>query len=494
MNTGVLPGSEGRSGSLVQLWTYNIQGYCTSSPALADLDGDGKLEVAFGSGSEALIVVNGEDGSLLWSYPILMSGNSSAPIAADIDSDQKPEVMFASADTLYAFQGESGEPIWSRQINPAVGASPCAADLDGDGTLEVIFGETNRIRTYDGETGDVIWTVTGYEIQDFGSSVAEDVDGDGVSEVMVMKQDSTGTHFALLSGIDGFELWSSMIDCGTANSPVPAYADINLDGYPEIVCCFGDNDLTVYNPLNGVVIWNVEFLGTNIHASPVLSDIDGNGSLEIIITAYAEEKMYAYSSLGDLIWTADVMYLPLATATIVDIDGDSELEIIQPSANTTAMKGCLQIFDAATGVQEYSQIYGNMLGSSPAVGDLDGDGFYDIVFGSSNAKVYALTMSDQGVESEDNQKALSLSVQSNPFSVQVAVSLDINSRGYTEVSILDLCGREVTRLYGGMLDAGVHTFIWDTTSQNDSEVASGLYLCVARSRDQVDSIELCLLR
>lgn len=495
MNTGVVPGSQGLSGTLSELWTFDIFAFSNSSPALADLDGDGQLEVVFGSANEALFAVNGEDGSILWSYPILICGNSGAPIIADIDNDQKPEVIFASEDTLYAFEGESGDLLWSSvHSHSSTGSSPCAADLDGDGTLEVIFGESSQIRAYDGETGAVVWVATGYEIRDYGSSVAEDVDGDGAAEVMVMKQDGPDRHFSLLSGLDGSEIWSSPIDCNFPYSPVPAYADIDLDGNPEIVSCFGDNDLYVYNPLNGEVIWHVETPATDIYASPVLSDIDGNGSLEIITTAYTEQEMYAYSCTGDLIWTTSVQFLPLGTAAIVDIDGDSELEIIQTSANLSTSNGCLQIFDAKTGVQEYWQYFPGMLGASPAVGDLNGDGFYDIVFGSNNEEVYALTITGQGIESGDNQNDFNLSVERNPFVATAAISVELFSQSFTEVKILDLSGRQVSSLCEETLDSGMHTFYWDTNSHGGTSVASGLYLCVVRCGDQVDSIELCLLR
>lgn len=495
MNTGVVPGSQGLSGTLSELWTFEILGFSNSSPALGDLDGDGRLEVVFGSWNEALFAVNGEDGSILWSYPILGLGNSGAPIIADIDNDQKPEVVFSSGDTLYAFQGESGDLLWSSVLSlSSTGTSPSAADLDGDGTLEVIFGESSQIRAYDGETGSVIWVATGYEIRDYGSSVAEDVDGDGAAEVMVMKQDSPDNHFSLLSGLDGSEIWSSPIDCNWPYSPVPAYADIDLDGNPEIVSCFGDNDVYVYNPLNGEVIWHAEHPGEACFASPVLADIDGNGTLEIFTTSYYLKEMYAYSCTGDLIWTASIEHWPLGTAAIVDIDGDSELEIIQPSANTVTPNGCLQIFDAKTGVEEYWQYYAGMLGASPAVGDLDGDGFYDIVFGSNNEKVYALTIAGQGIESGDNQYDFNLSAERNPFVATAAISVEISSPSFTEVKIMDLCGRQVASLCEETLDSGMHTFYWDPNSHGGSSVASGLYLCVVICGDQVGSIELCYLK
>lgn len=495
MNTGVVPGSQGLSGTLSELWTFEILGFSNSSPALGDLDGDGRLEVVFGSWNEALFAVNGEDGSILWSYPILDSGNSGAPIIADIDNDQKPEVVFSSGDTLYAFQGESGDLIWSLElISTPVGACPSTADLDGDGTLEVIFGENDRICAYDGETGSILWIAVGYRIKEYGSPVAEDVDSDGAAEVMAMKVDGSDSYFTLLSGIDGSEIWDSPIDCGFTYSPVPAFADIDLDGNPEIVSCCGDNDVYVYNPPNGEVIWHAEHPGEACYASPVLADIDGNGTLEIFTTSYYLKEMYAYSCTGDLLWTAAVQFSPLGTAAIVDIDGDSELEIIQPSANTVTNNGCLQIFDAKTGLQEYWEYYAGMLGASPAVGDLNGDGFYDIVFGSNNEEVYALTIAGQGIESGDNQYDFNLSAERNPFVATAAISVEISSPSFTEVKIMDLGGRQVSSLCEETLNPGMHTFYWDTNGQNGTSFATGLYLCVVRCGDQVDSIELCLLR
>jgi len=486
----------GRAGEVTDLWTFSINTYSNSSPALADLDDDGLLEVVVAARNEALYALNGEDGSILWSYSIALGGNSSAPMVGDIQGDQNLEVVFASDDTLYAFEGESGGLIWSQPINPATAASPCLADLNGDGSNEVIFGEYSQTCAYDGETGSILWTSTG-QIQSYGSSVAEDVDNNGTAEVMVLTSEGGDLYFTLVSGLNGSEIWSSQLEIGlgVVLTSSPAFADINNDGSPEIISCFGDNDLYVYNPLDGTVIWHEELPEIETYASPVLGDIDGNDSLEVIVTSYSAKEMYAYSCLGDLIWTASVNYRPLGTAGIVDIDGDSALEIIQTSANSDGpYVGSLQIFNAETGAEEFSRQFSSMIGASPAVGDLDGDGYYDFVFGDHDGSILAFSMVEQGIEPDYSSGSLHLSVDQNPVKTNCTISFVTSYASYTNVAIYDLSGREVSSLCQEILPAGAHSFTWDAKYSDGVTAVSGMYICRVVSEEGVQSIGLCLLR
>jgi outer membrane protein assembly factor BamB len=49
-------------------WSYTTGNNVWSSPALGDIDGDGKLEVVVGSFDNNVYALNGENGSFLWSY------------------------------------------------------------------------------------------------------------------------------------------------------------------------------------------------------------------------------------------------------------------------------------------------------------------------------------------------------------------------------------------------------------------------------------------
>ena len=57
------------SATVSQFWNYTTGGDVISSPALGDLDGDGKLEVLIGSSDSKIYALNGEDGTQVWNYP-----------------------------------------------------------------------------------------------------------------------------------------------------------------------------------------------------------------------------------------------------------------------------------------------------------------------------------------------------------------------------------------------------------------------------------------
>ncbi len=497
MNTGVVPGAQGRSGTFSEIWTFPLEHYTNSSPALADLDDDGLLEVVIAVYDEnVLYALNGEDGSILWSYPL--NGDMpacSSPIICDLDDDQKPEIVFWEDYTVHMLQGESGELVWSEQVVAFSGISPCAADLDGDGSPEVIVSTDSKTIALDGETGTELWTAEGYGIADYGSVVAEDTDLDGSAEVMVFTADPVPA-FCLLDGADGSLIWSTPIPGGPPYwyTPAPAFGDLDLDGYPEIVSCYGDNDLVVMNALDGSIQWSLEFPGCNIIASPCLVDIDGNDTLEIVVSLYFTNELRAFTCTGDSIWTNNIYYLPFATPAVADIDGDGIPEIIQTSSYPY---GFLQVFDAETGSEEWIVYFDTMLPSSPAVGDLDGDGYYDFVIvdhSYPNSFIYAMGTQPQGINPGSSDNPLGLTAAPNPFSSSISISFELSEPGHTSIGVYDLAGRKVCSLAETVLGAGQYSYAWDGRNQYGESVSAGLYLCRIQSSSISETTGLCLLR
>ncbi|MBM4249206.1 MAG: hypothetical protein FJ149_07195 [Euryarchaeota archaeon] len=83
-------------------WSRNVTGPVRSSPALADLDGDGKMELLVGSDNRRVVCLNAEDGTPSWQY-LVPKAVFSSPAVADGDLDGKAEVFFGCYDgTVYA--------------------------------------------------------------------------------------------------------------------------------------------------------------------------------------------------------------------------------------------------------------------------------------------------------------------------------------------------------------------------------------------------------
>ncbi|MBT3423471.1 MAG: PQQ-binding-like beta-propeller repeat protein, partial [Bacteroidetes bacterium] len=75
-------------------WWYDVNDSAFGNSASADLDGDGKLEIAFSCyrNDSTIYVLNAEDGSLLWK--VNTGGcNDAAPLIFDVDMDDTLEVI-----------------------------------------------------------------------------------------------------------------------------------------------------------------------------------------------------------------------------------------------------------------------------------------------------------------------------------------------------------------------------------------------------------------
>ncbi|MBI5805379.1 VCBS repeat-containing protein [candidate division TA06 bacterium] len=113
------------------------------SPAIADLDGDGKLDAAFIASNGVLRAYSDQGvNRMLWEVQTGSNGRTN-PIAADIDSDGIIEVLLTTeSGYLYAFEGSDGSltpgyPIW---IEPSWSA-PALSDINQDGKMELLaFG------------------------------------------------------------------------------------------------------------------------------------------------------------------------------------------------------------------------------------------------------------------------------------------------------------------------------------------------------------------
>lgn len=135
--------------------------------------------------------------------------------------------------------------------------------------------------------------------------------------------------------------------------------------------------------------------GGKIYASPLIADLDGDGSQEIIVCASRDHRVLCLDGEGEVIWdyrleTAQADGV-MAAPSIVDYDGDGMKEVFFLTKGGVA--GCLDargklIWRTATGdVIDYT---------GPVVADINSDGRVEVVFGSDSGTLYCLD--DAGME------------------------------------------------------------------------------------------------
>ena len=467
-------------------WTgesgQNLTFYGSSVATAGDVNGDGCSDVIVGapqySNGQAnegrAFVYHGSAEGLAGTSSWDAEGNQanagfgwSAGSAGDVNGDGYSDVI-VGADTYE--NGQTGEgrawlylggagglelfPAWSVEGNQEwalLGYSlGTAGDVNGDGYSDVIIS----LPLYDNGQVDegVIWIFHGSaaglstspssvrEVNQasaiFGAWVgtAGDVNGDGFSDVIVSAdsydngQTDEGRAFVYhgsAGGLGGSPAWTA--ESGQANAhmwKVATAGDVNADGYSDVMVAAHDYD-------NGQIdegrVWGFLGSATGLRANPAWTfesqqesaklgyalgtagDVNGDGFSDIIIGAPSytihqsdEGKAYVFQGEPDGIsilptWTSWTNQAGAAfgwsvgTAGDVNGDGYSEIIVAAPGYDDDQInEGRVWMCNgSSTGTQQAHTLFidsdqdGAELGQVATAGDVNGDGYSDVIIGAN---------------------------------------------------------------------------------------------------------------
>ena len=90
-------------------------------------------------------------------------------------------------------------------------------------------------------------------------------------------------------------------------------------------------------------------------------------------------------------------------------------------------------------------------------------------------EVFSPDVNDVRVGYLTSPKISLVSSYPNPFSQSTTIHFTSEERGFAQVTVVNLLGNEVARLFDGELEAGEHSFEWDALG-----AAAGTYFCIIR--------------
>jgi LruC domain-containing protein len=178
----------------------------------------------------------------------------------------------------------------------------------------------------------------------------------------------------------------------------PIIADLDGDESSEIILGnLTNGKMEVYNANRQMRPGWPQVVEGGIKSAATVIDLDGDNDLEIIVGAM-DGRVYAWHHTGKAVtgWpaTLDSEFRILATPAIADLDNDDSLDIVVPLANghiyALEVNGSLKInWPVSIGGVE-DRFDSQIINSSPVIADIDGDNQQEIVVGSTDKKLYVL--------------------------------------------------------------------------------------------------------
>ena len=374
--------------------------------------------------------------------------NFGTPVLVDLDNNGQKDIVYGSFDgKLYAWRPNGTNlPGFPILLPNAMTASCAVGYLDGPSDTQYdIVAVTGSLTTHTGPDSVYVFSNTG------------------------VKRPG----------------WPKFIRTSNNNkAPSPALADMNHDGFLDIVIASTNGTITVFDRTGAVIApWNAAryspLTSSASEASPVVADIDGDGNNDIVM-GDEQGNLNALSGLTatplpgfPLTLGAEVK----SAAALCDCDGDGKTEIVVSG------------WDKNTYVWDYDFPFSP--GGPPPWPQFHHDALRT---GLSTAPVFV------GVDEPQ--------VPADTRTLELAAPMPNPSRGTSrlwyavpadrvgqplELGVYDLAGRSVRTLARGTAMAGRQSAAWDLNDASGARVGPGVYFIQLRIGGEGRSQKLVVL-
>jgi hypothetical protein len=388
--------------------------------------------------------------------------------------------------------------------------------------------------------------------------VVDDIDGDGVQEVIVANNGLSAEDLFLIMSVTGdmaiggfaslgVEATYGRSDYGSGSPQTMAVCDTDNDGKKELFC-------VAWNNLNVFIVEaqaaDTYTLSNNVQLSlsdhsvikqPVAYDFDGDGDDEVVFANYGGYVLYLYNSAGDAGTLALADFHALAEGSVPriglavgDLDQDGKIDIYgtgYPGVDVVSFELTGSDMTDSTHYTVNTIYDDNNQGNGGAQplfipsADMDGDGMVELVVGYTSLvdSVQRIVGGDTVMTANphpptwvrvlefDGTVTSVGEVQEwevitpekfelkqnypNPFNPVTTIEFSVPMNNAVSLKIYNSLGQLVKTLVEQQnYRKGEHQVIWDSTNDYGVRVSSGVYLYVLRYDNYIISKRMTVIK
>lgn len=368
---------DGKTGDM--LWKVSARDQIFGSATLKDITGDGVPDVFINGRSAELIAVNGSSGEIIWRFTVPKSDKKewfnfyNPQFIPDQNEDGLDDILVSNGGDVLAEPHDPNRPvgylvILDAQNGEVISRAPMP---DGKETYMSVAVLPSKSSTFK----NVVFGTGGETIGGnlFVASITEIKSGDLSHAV---KLDSSDTN-----GFVGPAVW----------------VDLNDDGIHDIVANAADGRLLAFNGKTHESIWKVEVPGTEAYSSVAVGNFNKDKIPDFFVS-------YGQGKWPDFEWSKQIMvngsngkiefedtlgYYQMSTAVVADLNGDGQDDVLLPINYVVRNEFQMKFFHNTIMAIEFSSKVtaelelhneGSNISSTPWIGDLDNNGYLDIVY------------------------------------------------------------------------------------------------------------------